>query len=102
MEWVLPSAVSSGEDTLFYYDYTGNVDSYFLQLIHDGDGGFTTNIRGDSYHGRVVAHYTAQNRSVGFARSMLGLADAGTYGCRHQYVFNPVANFTPVLFIYGK
>ncbi len=101
MDWVLPSQVSYGEDTRFYYNYPGNIDSYFLQLKHHTDGGYSTDIDG-RYQGRVVGHFTIQNRSVGFTLRELGPADAGTYGCRHSYDFHIVENFTSVLFLYGK
>ncbi len=101
MDWVLQNEVLEGDTTRFYYNYAGNIDSYFLQFEHHGDGGYTTDIA-DSYQGRVMDHFTAQNRSVGFTLRELGLADAGTYGCRHQYLFDIVEDYTPVLFLYGK
>ncbi len=102
MEWVLPEddGIINAANTRFYYDYTGSVDSWFVQLRYN-DGGFTVDID-DSYEGRVTGYYIAQNLSVGFTLAELGLYDAGTYGCRHVYGFEIVEHYTPVLFIYGK
>ncbi len=102
MEWILPSEAIEYDDTRFYYSYGGDVDSHFLQLVHEADGEFTSNINGDSYRGRVVGHYTTQNRSVSFTLKELGLADAGTYGCQHRYALDVIEDFTPVIFIYGE
>ncbi len=103
MEWRLPSQVTgSGEDTLFYYNFAGNLDNYFLQLLHAEDDEFTTVLADASYQARVTGHYIAQTQSVGFTLRGLTHADAGTYGCRHRYLSQALENFTPVLFIYGK